>query len=78
MGAFPLSHTIPEIATDDYLASVATRSDRRLGKEILEAGGMDITSAAPQRVTALVTPAGGQKRTVELTADTSGLHCRCT
>ena len=73
-----MSNTIAELASDENLERLATRSDRRLGREILAEGGVSITSSSPQRVTALVTPVGGQRRTVEMTADTAGLHCRCT
>lgn len=73
-----MSNTIAGLATEENLARLASPSDRRLGREILEEGGVVITSSAPHGVTAFVTPAGGQKRTVEMTADASGLHCRCT
>lgn len=73
-----MSSNIAELASDGNLARLATRSDRRLGRQILDEGGVLITSSTPRKVTAFVTPVGGQKRTVEMTADENGLHCRCT
>jgi len=73
-----LSVTVARLATDDTLSRLAIPSDIRLGREIAEQGGVVLTSVAPDRVTALVTPPEGQRRTVELTADETGLRCRCT
>ena len=73
-----MTETIAHLAAEENLARLATPSDRRLGREIAAQGGVVLTSVAPRHVTALVTPRGGQRRTVEMTADGTGLHCRCT
>jgi uncharacterized Zn finger protein len=73
-----LPDTIAGFATDTYLKRLAQPANFRLGQEIVRGRGVVVTSANPHRVTALVTPPGGQRRTVELSADAAGLHCRCS
>jgi uncharacterized Zn finger protein len=67
-----------ESINENSLRKLATASDFRLGKEIFEAGGVEIIEMKQFQVIAKAQPPGGQKRTVVLTSTEDGLQCHCT
>ncbi len=69
---------LTDFLNDEHLNRLAHPSDIRLGREIVNEGGVEILEFSPSRVVAHVKPSGGQKRTTELFATGDSLKCRCT
>jgi hypothetical protein len=70
--------TLKSLISDESLQKLATPSDLRLGKEIIETGSVEIIENSPFKILAKATARDGQKRTVELFATDEGLKCSCT
>jgi uncharacterized Zn finger protein len=70
--------SIDDFINEKSLRTLATPADFRLGREIEERGKVEILESSNSKVVAKVQPAGGQKRTVVLTATPQGLKCKCT
>jgi hypothetical protein len=70
--------TLSELLQEDPPQARATPSDYRLGQAIYAGGGVRNIAYSPFQVHAKVKPAGGQTRTVIMTATEKGLTCGCT
>ncbi len=74
--------SVVDLATPETLARLAQPANLGLGRDILDAGAVEITLNEPMRVVAKVggAPAKGQRRTAELraTADRLEWSCACS
>ncbi len=72
--------SVADLVENAALESLATPSNRRLGRQIVAEGGVELTTFAPLHVTATVgpTPASPQKRTVDLRVEDGRLRWSCT
>jgi uncharacterized Zn finger protein len=68
--------TVADLVTPAAIETLATRSNLRLGREIVASGGVEFQEFEPLRVWAKVT--GGQRRNVELLSDQGELSWRCS
>jgi len=68
------------MATDDEIATLATPSNVRLGREIADTGGVTITQKDEDTITARVQPEDGSTRSVRLVRTEDGWAgtCSCT
>lgn len=62
----------------EYIRSLATSSNLRLGREIVKSHGVEFMELGPYLVVARVQPWGGVRRTTELRATEEGLAWKCT
>ncbi len=62
----------------EYIRSLATASNLRLGREIVKSHGVKIIEVGPYVAVARVQPEGGVSRTTELRATEEGLAWKCT
>ena len=69
---------ITEYLSPDAVRSLATPSNFRLGEELADSCGVELTESNPTLVAARVQPGGGQRRTVELRSTEKGLTWKCT
>jgi uncharacterized Zn finger protein len=74
--------SLADLLVPDALARLAKPANLRLGRAIVEEGGVELVRVEPARITARVggTPAAPQRRTVELKAAFGKLDwsCACT
>lgn len=72
--------TVADLTRPDALKTLATPANVRLGQAIVDQQGVAFVTFDPARITAKVgaVPAADQRRTVELTAEPSGLRWSCT
>ncbi|MGZ3274871.1 MAG: SWIM zinc finger family protein [Caulobacteraceae bacterium] len=75
-------NSLADLLVHDTLTRLAKPANLRLGRAIVEEGGVEFVRVEPARMTARVggTPASPQRRTVELTAASGELSwsCACT
>jgi uncharacterized Zn finger protein len=72
--------SVADLAEPKALADLATPANLRLGREILDQGGVELTRLEPLHVSAKVggVAAADQRRTVELISGPAGLAWSCT
>jgi uncharacterized Zn finger protein len=73
---------IADLVTDDHITRLATPANLRLGRKVVEEGGVELVDVGPARITARVggTATAPQRRTVGLAAEAGTLDwsCSCT
>jgi uncharacterized Zn finger protein len=71
---------VADLVEPEAVTQLATPSNLRLGQDILDQGGVELTRFEPLRVTAKVggVAAADQRRTVELVSGAAGLEWSCT
>ena len=62
----------------EYIRSLATASNLRLGREIVKSHGVEFIEIGPYVAVARVQPEGGVSRTAELRLTEQGLVWKCT
>jgi uncharacterized Zn finger protein len=70
--------SVADLTDEDSLLRLSSRSNFRLGREIVESGGVELVEFGPLKVVAEVTPPGEVKRTVTLASTGDGLRWKCT
>jgi uncharacterized Zn finger protein len=72
--------SVADLVEPEAVARLATPSNRRLGREILDQGGIELIRVEPLRISAKVggVAAADQRRTVELISGPAGLEWSCT
>jgi uncharacterized Zn finger protein len=68
--------SVADLVDPDHLRRLATRSNLRLGEEIVRQGGVELIEFGPSKVVARV--GGGQRRKAELDSTPQGLAWRCS
>ena len=72
--------SVTDLVHHGVLVRLATPANLRLGRKIVDQGGVELAPSGPLRASAKVggVAAAGQRRTVELTSTASGLEWSCT
>jgi uncharacterized Zn finger protein len=71
---------VADLIEPETVAHLATPSNLRLGQDILDQGGVELTRVEPLHISARVggVAAADQRRTVELVSGPAGLEWSCT
>jgi uncharacterized Zn finger protein len=72
--------SVADLVEPEAVSHLATPSNLRLGRDILDQGGVELTRFEPSHVSAKVggVAAADQRRTVELISGPAGLEWSCT
>ena len=70
--------SLRECLSLEYVRSLATASNLRLGREIVKSHGVEFIEIGPCVAVARVQPEGGVSRTTELRLTKQGLAWKCT
>ena len=70
--------SVADMTDQDSILRLSSRSNFRLGREIADAGGVELVEFGPLKVVAEVTPPGGVKRKVTLESASGALKWKCS
>lgn len=74
----PIARPIKDYLKPNFVRTMASPSNFRLGKEIASSGKVDIVESGDAFLSARVMPEGGETRKVELRSTAQGLTLKCT